>query len=175
MNKCGVTFNISEIMPQMRIIKLRSNDGHVFEAPLKAMKQSTTIKGMIETITDDDENIDEIVNMPVVNSAILNKVIDWCIHHENDRQQEIEVTNDTVIDVWDKAFLNVNSQILMQIINAANYLDIKYLMDISCLTMANSLRGKNASQMAQILRVRCDFTPEELQQIEKENEWLRDK
>ena len=53
-------------------IKLRSNDGEVFEVDMEVAKQSITIKTMLEDLGVGDDN-NETVPLPNVNSAILKK------------------------------------------------------------------------------------------------------
>ncbi|KAF6030591.1 SKP1 [Bugula neritina] len=62
-------------------IKLQSLDGEVFEVDVEIVKQSITIKTMLEDLgVDDDE--DEPIPLPNVNAAILKKVIQWCTYHK---------------------------------------------------------------------------------------------
>uniref|UniRef100_A0A1S4J450 SKP1 component dimerisation domain-containing protein n=1 Tax=Culex quinquefasciatus TaxID=7176 RepID=A0A1S4J450_CULQU len=45
------------------------------------------------------------------------------------------------ISSWDADFLKVDQGTLFEIIWAANYLDIKGLLDVSCKTVANMIKG----------------------------------
>ena len=64
-------------------IKLQSSDGEIFEVDVETVKQSVTIKTMLEDLGMDDEG-DDPVPLPNVNAAILKKVIQWCTHHKVD-------------------------------------------------------------------------------------------
>lgn len=55
---------------------------------------------------------------------------------------------------------------------AANYLNIKGLLDITCKTVANMIKGKNPEEIRKTFNIENDFTPEEEEQIRKENEWV---
>ncbi|KAG0905100.1 hypothetical protein G6F33_012431 [Rhizopus arrhizus] len=125
---------------------------------------------MIEDIDDSEDPIP----IPNVNEEILQKVIEWCIHHENDKIQEEENLRNTDIEDWDKNFFEVDQEMLFDIILAANYLDIKQLLDTGCKTVANIIKGKSVEEIRRIFNITNDFTPEEEAQIKKENEWAED-
>lgn len=52
---------------------------------------------------------------------------------------------------------------------AANYLDIKPLLDVGCKSVANMIKGKSAEEIRRTFNITNDFTPEEEAQIKKEN------
>jgi S-phase kinase-associated protein 1 len=76
------------------------------------------------------------------------------------------------ITEWDGAFIKVENEDLFEIILAANYLDIKPLLDLGCKTVANMIRGKTPEQIREMFNIENDFTPEEEEQIRRENEWV---
>jgi len=44
---------------------------------------------------------------------------------------------------------------------AANYLDIKGLLDLSCAKIASLMKGKTAEEIRKVFNIPNDFTPEE--------------
>lgn len=58
---------------------------------------------------------------------------------------------------------------------AANYLDIKALLDVGCKTVANMIKGKSPDEIRKTFNIQNDFTPEEEDQIRRENEWAEDR
>lgn len=54
---------------------------------------------------------------------------------------------------------------------AANFLEIKDLLDLTCKTVANMIKGKSPEEIRVTFNIKNDFTPEEEEQVRKENEW----
>lgn len=57
---------------------------------------------------------------------------------------------------------------------AANYLDIKALLDVGCKTVANMIKGKSPEEIRKTFNIQNDFTAEEEDQIRRENEWAEE-
>ena len=49
-------------------------------------------------------------------------------------------------------------------------MDIKGLSDVTCMAVANLMKGKTAEEMRQTLNIKNDFTPEEEAQVRKETD-----
>ncbi|KAH8203438.1 hypothetical protein TruAng_002422 [Truncatella angustata] len=118
--------------------------------------------------------------VPQVTEPVLRKVIEWCEHHRQDPAPTNEDDNDnrkktTEIDEWDQKFMQVDQEMLFEIILASNYLDIKPLLDVGCKTVANMIKGKSPEEIRKTFNITNDFTPEEEEQIRRENEWAEDR
>lgn len=50
-------------------------------------------------------------------------------------------------------------------IKAANFLDIKGLLDVTCKTVANMIKGKSPEEIRRTFNIKNDFTPEEEEQV----------
>jgi S-phase kinase-associated protein 1 len=160
-------------------VTLTSNEGSTIEVDRVVAERSMLIKNLIEDLGDD-----AIANSPIpipnVNDPVLRKVVEWCEHHRNDAAQSADDDNDnrkktTDIDEWDQKFMQVDQEMLFEIILAANYLDIKALLDVGCKTVANMIKGKSPEEIRKTFNITNDFTPEEEEQIRRENEWAEDR
>ena len=76
---------------------------------------------------------------------------------------------------WDAEFCKVDQGTLFELILAANYLDIKVLLDLTCKTVANMIKGKTPEEIRKTFNIKNDFTPEEEETVRKENEWVEDR
>ncbi|CAI4057270.1 hypothetical protein SUVZ_02G4420 [Saccharomyces uvarum] len=128
---------------------------------------------------DDDDDEDEIV-MPVPNvrSSVLQKVIEWAEHHRDSNfpdEDDDDSRKSAPVDSWDREFLKVDQEMLYEIILAANYLNIKPLLDAGCKVVAEMIRGRSPEEIRRTFNIVNDFTPEEEAAIRRENEWAEDR
>lgn len=156
-------------------IKLQSSDLVEITVSRSVAERSMLIKNLLEDLGETEE----AVPIPNVNESVLKKVIEWCEHHEHDPQNTGEDDDNrrrtTDIDEWDQKFMQVDQEMLFEIILAANYLDIKALLDTGCKTVANMIKGKSPEEIRRTFNIQNDFTPEEEDQIRRENEWAEDR
>ena len=114
--------------------------------------------------------------LPNVESSILEKVIDWCQKHKDDPiPKEEDLNEDSVdkIEKWDEDFFKVDEKLVCDLILAANYLDIKGLMNLGCMIVAKNIRGKKtAEEIRKEFNIKNDLTPEEEEETRKENAWI---
>ncbi|KAK9381850.1 E3 ubiquitin ligase SCF complex, Skp subunit [Kockiozyma suomiensis] len=158
------------------MVKLISSDGETFSVEKDVAERSILIKNMIEDVGDSSTEIP----IPNVTANVLKKVLEWCEHHKSDPAPVSEDDNDsrkksTDIDEWDQKFMQVDQEMLFEIILAANYLDIKALLEVGCKTVANMIKGKSPEEIRRQFNIQMDFTPEEEAQIRRENEWAEDR
>jgi S-phase kinase-associated protein 1 len=155
-------------------ITLVSVDEVKFEVPIEIAKMSETTRHMIEDIGGDSA-----IPLPNVTGKILTKVIDYCNYHyqnpspPSDEKKDEKRTDDII--PWDLEFCKVDQATLFEMILAANYLDIKPLLDVTCKTVANMIKGKTPEEIRKTFNIKNDFTPEEEEQIRKENEWCEER
>ncbi|CAK7198858.1 E3 ubiquitin ligase complex SCF subunit scon-3 [Sporothrix eucalyptigena] len=161
-------------------IPLQSNDGSIITVDYDVAIRSALLSTMLEDLKS--MGVSELgpVPLPNVNEAVLRKVIEYCEHHRNDplagNEEETESRKKTTdIEEWDQKFMQVDQEMLFEIILAANYMDIKALLDVGCKTVANMIKGKSPEEIRKTFNITNDFTPEEEEQIRRENEWAEDR
>ncbi|PON53488.1 S-phase kinase-associated protein [Parasponia andersonii] len=146
-------------------IVLRSSDGESFEVDEAVALQSQTIKHMIE-----DDCADNGIPLPNVTSKILAKVIEYCKKHVDSTNPDERVADDD-LKSWDAEFVKVDQATLFDLILAANYLNIKNLLDLTCQTVADMIKGKTPEEIRKTFNIKNDFTPEEEEEVRRENQW----
>ncbi|KAJ3061721.1 suppressor of kinetochore protein mutant [Podochytrium sp. JEL0797] len=158
------------------MVKITSSDAQEFSIAKEIANQSVLIKNMLEDVGEAD---DQPIPLPNVSGAILQKVIEYATMHKDDApaapEEETKPKSSEDIEERDKEFMNVDQGTLFEIILAANYLDMKNLLDLGCKTVANMIKGKSVEEIRKTFNIVNDFTPEEEEQIRKENEWCEDR
>jgi S-phase kinase-associated protein 1 len=124
----------------MVIIWLGSCDGETFPVDSRSgiAKQSTTIPAVLETVESMKERQDVVIWLRKVNAATMKKVIEWCEHHKNKDQAEVNMENRIEgISSWDAKFLEVDEKTYMHLIVAALNLCIFRLLKLLCNSFTN--------------------------------------
>ncbi|XP_012370892.1 S-phase kinase-associated protein 1-like [Octodon degus] len=147
----------------MASVKFQHSHAEIFEVDVEIAKQSVTIKTILEDLGMDDEENDGPEPLPNVHAATLKK---------EDENKEKRI-NDSL--VWDQEFLKIDQGALFELFLAANYLNIKGLLDVACQTVANMIKGKAPEEICKTFNIRNDFAKEDEAQICKEKQWCEEK
>merc|ERR1711924_172718 len=160
----------SEIMVE---ITLTSKDEREFKVDAQVAIMSETVKSMLE-IDDPSEDIDlpeAAIPLPAVEGNILELVLKYCTYHHENKETKEEEKN-----AWDAEFVKVDDDTLFSLILAANYLDIKTLLDLTCKTVADYIKQcKTPQEIRRRFNIKNDFTPEEEEEVRKENAWCEER
>ena len=114
---------------------------------------------------------DASIPLPPVEGAILQKVVEYCTYHTEHKDEK-----EDAVEAWDKAFAAVDDDTLFSLILAANYLDIKPLLDLTCKTVADYIKQcKTPQEIRRRFNIKNDFTPEEEEEVRKENAWCEER
>ncbi|XP_049401362.1 SKP1-like protein 1B [Solanum stenotomum] len=147
------------------MISLRSFDGETFEVDEAVALESETIKHLIE-----DDCANTIIPLHNVTGKILAKVIEYCKRHVEVPKAEDKTAKED-LKTFDVEFVKVDQSILFNLMLAANYLNIKSLLDLTCQTVADMIKGKTPEEIRKTFNIENDFTPEEEEEVRRENAW----
>ncbi|XBI68776.1 hypothetical protein VPH35_047931 [Triticum aestivum] len=163
---------------EKKMILLKSSDGEGFQVEEAVAMESQTIRHMIE-----DDCTDNGTPLPNVDSKILAKVIEYCKKHvqaspnpaDNSGAADASSSTSTApaedLKSFDAEFVKVDQATLFDLILTANYLNIKGLLDLTCQTVADMIKGKTPEEIRKTFNIKNDFTPEEEAEIRRENQW----
>lgn len=157
------------------IVKLVSKEGDVYDVPIAVAKMST----LVATTIDDDDDDDEVreIPLPNVKDAVLTKVIEYCTHYKEEPMTPIQTPLksskiEDLVQPWYADFVKVEQTLLFELVTAANFMDIRPLLDLTCLAVSVLIKGKPANELRALFNISNDFTPEEEAQVREENKWV---
>lgn len=136
------------------------------EVRVELAPELAEMSGLItDMLTDNDE--DDDIPLPTITRGMLEKITEFCKYHKNDPLGEIEKplrSNDMSVVLgferaWYAEFINqFDVQAVQQLLIAANYLDIKPLLQLSAAKVAALMKGKTAEQIRQTFGIVDDTT-----------------
>ena len=136
----------------------RSNDGREFKVPVKVARMS---KMLSETIPENDDDIeDKDLYCPKVNGDVLEKVVEYCLHYQEEEMNPIEFkSNEQKLQevVTQKWYLNFIKQFdrdsLFPLIAACNFMHIEPLLNLSVLAMCVIINNKSEDEIRKIFNL----------------------
>ncbi|KAH6795921.1 hypothetical protein C2S51_036907 [Perilla frutescens var. frutescens] len=146
-------------------IVLLSSDGETFEVEESIAQLSVTIKNIIE-----DGCAADRIPLPKVDGKTLAKVIEFCKHHATNSGVDQTLN----LEQYDKQYaqsVKDDQGMMFDLIVAANYLNIKELLDALCRQVADMMRGKTPEELRNIFHIKNDYSQEEMNEVKKENAW----
>lgn len=152
-------------------VTLISSDSKQFTVPREVAEESDAIRNILADTSDESP-----VPLMNVRSEILEKVIKYCQFTVEMKAKDGEKSSKSSDEVkaFNKEFLPTDNGQLFELILAANYLNIKSLLDITCQAVADQIRGKTPQQIRENFGIENDFTPEEEEEVRRENQWAFD-
>ena len=163
-----------------KYVTLKSSDGEIFKMHEEAVVESKTLKTLIA-----NAGITDPIPLLNVSSKILVMVIKYCEYHaknEKTGKDELKTSEDEVkaedaveaedkVKAWGADFVKVDVETLFELILAANYLDIKNLLNLTNQTVVDMMKGKDPEWIRETFHIKNDFTPEAEEAIRKNNKW----
>jgi S-phase kinase-associated protein 1 len=165
---------MEESKTEERKITLVSGEGKGFRVTKDVALMSGTVSSMLE-----GHDYSKEIEVPLLNvsSEILEIVISFCVHHVKSPMSEIDkplksATMSENVDEWDAKFIDDQTQnVIFGLILAANYMNIKSLLDLSCAKVSSLIKGKTPEEIRRTFNIKNDFGTEEEKKMREENEW----
>jgi len=153
-------------------VTLISSDNETFKVPKSVAIMSLTIKNTVDETEGGD------VPVPNVSGKVLGQVIKYCKYHVDRNKAKAgegsssdSTKTDEEVKAWDTEYMQVDQGALFELILAANYLNIEPLLDLACATVAGMIKGKTPEEIRTQFNITNDFTPEEEEEVRRENQW----
>nr|GMD83142.1 quinone oxidoreductase PIG3 [Ipomoea batatas] len=161
-NHLPLIMSSSGINDGEKMVRLRANDGEEFEVAESVAALSQTVKFVVE-----DAGLGEECVIPLlkVDGKTLAKILEYCKVHAADGKSNAEKKE------FDKKFVEVDQAEVYDLLTAANYLEIRELLDIMIQRVVDMIKGKTAEEIRKIFKIKNDFTPEEEEQMKRDNAW----
>ena len=180
---------------QDTVICLTSKDGDSFHIAYTIAKLSKVLQELVQENADehnvclrksadtDDSDDRGMISMdtPTISSAALEKVIEFCTLYSQEPMKAIqgplesEKIGDIVQDSYANFIENSEWRLLLQLVGAANFLDIKPLLQLSCLGVISRIVGRSADEIRPMFGihnpVNGEWDREQLEIVQKENMW----
>uniref|UniRef100_A0A0E0G4Y5 SKP1-like protein n=1 Tax=Oryza nivara TaxID=4536 RepID=A0A0E0G4Y5_ORYNI len=148
-----------------KMILLVSSDGVKFELSEAAASLSKTLGNMIE----DDCATNGAIPLANVAADILAKVVEYCNKHA--AAAAAKASGEEELRRFDAEFVNIDRKKLFGLINAANFLNMPCLLELTCQRAADLIKDMMPEQVREVFGIENDFTPEEEAEVRNENAW----
>ncbi|XP_074329681.1 SKP1-like protein 20 [Apium graveolens] len=130
-------------------VRLLSRDGQVFEVGKTAVYMSRTIAKKLQLRLKSDH--DSPVVLDGIAGDTLKKVIEYCNRHDVPYFSLADEAVVNSLSAFDAQFVNVDWTTFFALIDAADYLKIKPLMDLTCRTLSKKFKGKKYKEIMEVI------------------------
>jgi len=150
-------------------LELCSNQGDKFIIPSHAVPLLTSIKAGQESFNagDVEKNVLEVIYQFVDEYSRMGSAEKKS--HDNPRSWSDECAE----YVWyAKTFGSLNMKEILELVNTSHALGFETLTNICSFHIAKLIKGKSPKEIREILNVPNDFSPEEEEELAKDNAWF---
>jgi S-phase kinase-associated protein 1 len=166
-------------------VYLQSADGQGFTILKRDIVPcSKTLHDLIEDVTVTSP--EDPIPLPNVSSKILIKIVEYCKQHASDpvpckteeetdtKKKKVAIPKETS---WDEEFMrDLDLDTVMDLIVAANYLDIGNLLELGANYLSKAVTGKTTVEVFKYFGVEpIEITPELEKECLAENPWMETK
>ena len=155
-------------------VKLKSSDGKIFEVPIDILQKSK----LFTDINQNDEDEENEIELKEVDGKNLERIIEYLKHYKDIEPKEIpkpfpERTDDAFLrsilnDDWTFDYIqSMTLEEAINLINAANYLQIDGLINILTAKLAHEMCNCDVEEQRRKFGIECDMTEEEIAENDK--------
>lgn len=164
------------------MFRVITSDNQPYSLDQEAYQKSDLIKDMFDGLSPDDDYEAPLINVPLETLSVIDTFL---LHYKGQDIQELRqplehktLHPDDGIPVWDAEFITeFSDDKLYDILNAANYLGVKGLVQLCCARIALVLKKKTVDKYGKINEEELKFylsngmTREEAKQLGVEAKW----
>ena len=154
-------------------VKLKTSDNVIKEVDSDILMKSKLLEGLMKDFEEE-----EIFTLPDVDSKNLDLVIIYLEHYKDMEPKEIpkpfpertdeEFMKGILNDQWTYDYLtNQTLEELINLVNAADYLQIDGLISIIAAKLAHEMCNCEVEEARKKFGIECDMTEEEIAEIDK--------
>ena len=159
---------------ESKTVKLKSKDNQIYEVSIDLLEKAKLISGIVEDASDEDDT----VFLRDIDEINLIRIIDYLVHYQKEEPKEIpkpfpDRTDDAFLrsilnDDWTFDFLqNMTLEESINLVNAANYLEIDGLINILAAKLAHEMCNCEVEEARRKFGIECDMTEEEIAENDK--------
>jgi S-phase kinase-associated protein 1 len=160
-----------EVAPKK--VKLKTSDNIIKEVDSNILMKSKLLDNLLK-----DFNEEELFSLPDVDSKYLELVIKYLEHYKDFEPKEVpkpfpertdeEFMKGILNDQWTYDYLtNQTLDELINLVNAADYLQIDGLINIIAAKLAHEKSNCTVEEARKKFGIECDMTEEEIAEIDK--------
>jgi S-phase kinase-associated protein 1 len=160
-----------EVAPKK--VKLKTSDNIIKEVDSNILMKSKLLDNLLK-----DFNEEELFSLPDVDSKYLELVIKYLEHYKDFEPKEVpkpfpertdeEFMKGILNDQWTYDYLtNQTLEELINLLNAADYLQIEGLINIIAAKLAHEMCNCEVEEARKKFGIECDMTEEEIAEIDR--------
>ena len=160
-----------EVAPKK--VKLKTSDNIIKEVDSNILMKSKLLDNLLK-----DFNEEELFSLPDVDSKYLELVIKYLEHYKDFEPKEVpkpfpertdeEFMKGILNDQWTYDYLtNQTIEELINLLNAADYLQIEGLINIIAAKLAHEMCNCEVEEARKKFGIECDMTEEEIAEIDR--------
>ena len=160
-----------EVAPKK--VKLKTSDNIIKEVDSNILMKSKLLDNLLK-----DFNEEELFSLPDVDSKYLELVIKYLEHYKDFEPKEVpkpfpertdeEFMKGILNDQWTYDYLtNQTLEELINLVNAAHYLQIEGLINIIAAKLAHEMCNCEVEEARKKFGIECDMTEEEIAEIDR--------